>query len=155
MDDREIEKFLYYEARLMDEHRYEEWLSLWTDDGVYWVPCNHDDIDPARQVSIIYDSRARLADRIGYLREGALSAADARPRMRRTISNIEVESTNGADATVSSNFLLIEARPEGQNIWGGRSIHRLRRADSVLKIAHKKVLLVNNDQDMPTMQFLI
>jgi benzoate/toluate 1,2-dioxygenase beta subunit len=39
----QIEVFLYREARLIDEHRYDEWLSLWTDDGVYWVPCNEDD----------------------------------------------------------------------------------------------------------------
>ena len=30
----------------MDEHRYKEWLALWAEDGVYWVPCNDDDIDP-------------------------------------------------------------------------------------------------------------
>jgi 3-phenylpropionate/cinnamic acid dioxygenase small subunit len=155
MDEREIEKFLYHEARLMDEHRFEEWLSLWTDDGIYWVPCNHDDQDPTRQVSIIYDSQARLADRISFLRDGAMSAEDARPRIRRTISNIEFESTNGVEATVSSNFLLVEANSQGQNIWGGRSIHQLRQADGGIKIAHKKVLLVNNDQALPVMQFLV
>ena len=41
-----IEAFLTWEARLMDEGRYAEWLDLWTDDAQYWVPCNDDDIDP-------------------------------------------------------------------------------------------------------------
>ncbi len=43
----EIAAFLYLEARLVDEHRYKEWLSLWEESGtLYWVPCNDDDIDP-------------------------------------------------------------------------------------------------------------
>ena len=42
---RDVEQFLFYEARLADEHRYEEWERLWTDDALYWVPANGDDID--------------------------------------------------------------------------------------------------------------
>ena len=67
MKRREIKNFLYREACLMDEHRYQEWLSLWTDDAIYWVPCRHEAIDPIREVSIIYDDRAKLADRVVYL----------------------------------------------------------------------------------------
>jgi 3-phenylpropionate/cinnamic acid dioxygenase small subunit len=41
MEHRQIVDFIYREARLMDEHRYDEWLALWTDDAVYWVPSNN------------------------------------------------------------------------------------------------------------------
>ena len=67
-----VERFLFLEARLMDEHRYKEWLALWTDDGVYWVPCNDDDIDPKRHVSIIYDDRERLEQGIDRLLSGSV-----------------------------------------------------------------------------------
>ena len=50
VDRHKVESFLYREARLMDEHAYDEWLALWTDDALYWVPCNEDDIDPERHV---------------------------------------------------------------------------------------------------------
>ena len=61
-----VAAFLYREARLMDEHRYQEWLTLWeSSDTLYWVPCNDDDIDPRRQVSIIYDDHDRLMQRDG------------------------------------------------------------------------------------------
>ena len=43
-----VEEFLFHEAKLIDEHLYDEWLALWTEDGLYWVPCNTDDADPAR-----------------------------------------------------------------------------------------------------------
>ena len=154
MADASIERFLYREARLMDEHRYEEWLKLWADEARYWVPCNDDDIDPARQVSIIYDDRERLQQRVERLMSGSVLAQDPKPRMRRLISNIEVE-TKGGEVVVGSNFILGWARGEAQQIWAGRSIHRLQRASDDFKIREKKVLLINADQEMPLLQFLI
>ena len=137
MSDSEIAQFLFREARLMDEHRYEEWLTLWADDGVYWVPCGHEDTDPLRQVSIIYDNRTKLGDRVARLQSGSVMAQDPKPRMRRIISNVEVERAGDAEATVGSNFLLIQARGGAQLIWCGRSIYKLSREASGFKIAHK------------------
>lgn len=150
----DIEKFLFREARLMDEHLYQEWLTLWTSDAVYWVPCGHEDTDPLRQVSIIYDNRAKLEDRINRLQSGSVLAQDPKPRMRRLISNVEIERA-GEETTVGSNFILIQARGSSQYTWCGRSIHKLREQDGGIKIANKKVLLVNSEQEMPVLQFLI
>jgi 3-phenylpropionate/cinnamic acid dioxygenase small subunit len=155
MSDVEVEKFLYREARLMDEHQYEEWLSLWTSDAVYWVPCKHDDADPSRDVSIIYDNRSKLGDRVARLQSNTVLAQDPKPRMRRIISNVEIEKTSDTETTAASNFVLVQARGSNQYTWCGRSIHRLRRQDGAIKIAHKKVLLVNSEQEMPVLQFLI
>jgi 3-phenylpropionate/cinnamic acid dioxygenase small subunit len=149
-----IERFLYREALLMDTHRYEEWLALWDRDACYWVPCNEDDIDPMRQVSLIYDDYDRLQQRVRRLTSGTVLAQDPTPRMRRIVSNIEIAS--GADAfEVQSNFILALARGSEQQLWAGRSIHGLRRAGDDLKIFRKKVLLINSDQEMPLLQFLI
>ena len=150
-----IEKFLHHEARLMDENRFREWLALWTNDAIYWVPCNSDDLDPARQVSIIYDNRDRLDDRVTRLASGTVLAQDPKPRMRRVVSNIEIEKDSGVEIEVSSNFVLVQARGGSQYLWAGRSEYRLRRDGGGLKIAFKKVMLVNSDQEMPVLQFLI
>jgi 3-phenylpropionate/cinnamic acid dioxygenase small subunit len=155
MADDAVERFLFREARLMDEHRYEEWLALWAEDGRYWVPCNDDDIDPTRQVSIIYDDRERLQQRVERLLSGSVLAQDPKPRMRRLVSNIEIAAGTGDELTAESNFILGFVRGETQQIWAGRSIHRLRRDGQGFKIAHKKVMLINADQEMPLLQFLI
>jgi 3-phenylpropionate/cinnamic acid dioxygenase small subunit len=151
----EIDKFLFREARLMDEHRYDEWLSLWTSDGIYWIPCGHDDTDPSRQVSIIYDNRTKLGERVARLQSGTVLAQDPKPQLRRVVSNIEIDPPNAGELTVSSNFVLVQVRGASQYLWCGRSIHRLREQDGEMRIAHKKVLLVNSDQEMPVLQFLI
>jgi 3-phenylpropionate/cinnamic acid dioxygenase small subunit len=79
---RQVEQFIYREARQQDEHRYAEWESLWTDDGVYWVPANGDDIDPEQQMSIIYDNRSRIGLRVRQLLSGRHYSQEPRSRLR-------------------------------------------------------------------------
>jgi benzoate/toluate 1,2-dioxygenase subunit beta len=80
-DRQEIEAFLYHEARLLDDGRLDDWLALFTPDAYYWIPCNADDVDPARHVSLVYDDRQHLADRIWRLQSGWAHAQD--PPSRR------------------------------------------------------------------------
>jgi 3-phenylpropionate/cinnamic acid dioxygenase small subunit len=153
--DPDVVAFLTHEARLMDECRFAEWLELWTDDARYWVPCNDDDIDPARQVSIIYDDYERLAQRVERLLSGSVLALQPRPRMRRLITNIEIQALGDAEVSVESNFMLGIARAGTRQFWIGRSVHGLRLVGGRYKMASKKVLLIDNDQEIPLLQFLI
>jgi benzoate/toluate 1,2-dioxygenase subunit beta len=149
-----IEEFLYFEAKLIDEHRYDEWLGLWTEDGLYWVPCNSDDADPTRQAMIIYDNRARLGERIYRLTSGAAWAQQPRSRTRRLISNVEVRENEGGFA-VESNCLIAELRRSRQDIFAARVLHTLRPAGDSFHIALKKVLLLNNDDPIDNLTFLV
>jgi 3-phenylpropionate/cinnamic acid dioxygenase small subunit len=151
----QVAAFLYLEARLIDEHRYQEWLALWEEqETLYWVPCNDDDIDPLMQVSIIYDDHERLVQRVERLLSGSVLAQQPLPKMRRVISNIEIEHADGA-LRVTSNFILAAARSGRQELWAGRTTHRLRVRDESPRIITKQVLLINSDQEMPVLQFLI
>jgi len=150
----QVEEFLFYEAKLIDEYRYEEWLALWTEDGLYWVPCNRDDADPARQAMIIYDNHARLEERIYRLTSGAAWAQQPRSRTRRLISNVEVRESEGGYA-VESNCIIAELRRSRQDIFAARMIHKLRPAGDSFRIALKKVLLLNNDEAIDNLTFLV
>jgi benzoate/toluate 1,2-dioxygenase beta subunit len=155
-DDRAaIERFLFHEARLMDEHRYDEWLALWAiDDAIYWIPANADDIDPKRNVSIIYDRRGQLRNRIKRLKE-TLWLKERAPRLKRVIGNLVIEAENGDDVTVSSNFILAELHRGTQTIWAGTTTHVLLTEGSEFRIRSKKVILLNNNEPVPNMLFLI
>jgi len=151
-----VASFLYLEARLVDEHRYQEWLALWQESAtLYWVPCNDDDIDPSRHVSIIYDDHDRLVQRVERLLSGSVLAQQPLPKMRRVISNIEIQTAANGELEVASNFILATARAGRQELWAGRTIHRLRVSGGALTIIAKKVLLNNSDQEIPLLQFLI
>jgi benzoate/toluate 1,2-dioxygenase beta subunit len=156
----EVEQFLFREARHADENDYDAWEALWTDDALYWVPANGADIDPARQMSIIYDNRNRISTRLKQVRTGRRYAQAPPSNLRRLLSNIEflggrANSTGGIDLEVGANFLVVESRARGNRIWGGRTTYRLRRDGEALKLAYKKVVLVDNDRPVATLGFLI
>jgi 3-phenylpropionate/cinnamic acid dioxygenase small subunit len=158
---REVEQFLYREARYADESDYDLWESLWTDDALYWVPSGGADTDPVREMSVIYDNRNRISTRLKQLRTGRRYAQAPPSNLRRLLSNIEFlggrgNPAGGADLEVGANFVVVESRARGNHIWGGRVTYRLRRADDgALRMAYKKVVLVDNDKPLPTLGFLI
>jgi len=155
VDRYKVESFLYREARLMDAHAYNEWLSLWADDALYWVPCNEDDLDPMQHVSFIYEDRPLLEDRIWRLKSEVAWSQQPRSRTRRVISNVELEESEDGEVTARSNFILIELRRGKQDTFAGSTIHKLRPEGDSFKISFKKVLLVNNDEPMDNLTFLL
>ncbi len=155
LERQEIESFLYREARLMDEHHYDEWEALWTDDALYWVPCGGDDTDPQHQVSHIYDDRKHIGYRTARMKSGACWAQDPPSRLCRLISNIEIQEGDNDDIVVYSKFNLSELRMHRQNTWVGKTTHKLRRENGSLKVAYKKVTLVNMDEDIGSLWFLL
>ena len=153
---RAVEQFVYREARLCDEQRYDEWEALWTDDGVYWVPANGDDTDPTTQMSILFDNRARIATRIKQLQTGKRHAQSPPSRLCRVVSNVELLGRDDDDLVAMAAFVLYESRARGLTPWVGRVRYRLRPGDvGMLRMAAKTVTLVDNDQPLHTLAFLI
>jgi 3-phenylpropionate/cinnamic acid dioxygenase small subunit len=151
----DVTQFVYREARLQDEHRYDAWEALWTDDGVYWVPANGDDGDPERVMSIIYDNRSRIALRIRQFHTGKRFSQTPQSRLRRLVSNIEVLDDDGAQLCVGCNVMIFESQTRGDVLWAARTEYRLRRVDGELRMALKKVSLVNNADALYSMAFLV
>lgn len=151
----EVSQFIYKEARLQDEHQYDAWESLWTADGIYWVPANGDDIDPDQQMSIIYDNRSRIALRIRQFHTGKRHTQMPRSSLRRIVSNVEILSTQNDEICAASNALIFESTLRGDVVWASRNEYTLRREGSELRMARKKVTLVNNDKPLYTLSFLV
>lgn len=151
----DVTQFIYREARLQDEHQYDDWEALWTDDGVYWVPANGDDGDPERVMSIIYDNRSRIALRIRQFHTGKRFSQTPRSRLRRLVSNIEVLTDGGDELKVACNMMIFETQTRGDVLWATRTEYTLRRVGGELRMALKKVQLVNNGEALYSMAFLI
>ena len=158
-DHQAVVEFLYREARLADEARYAEWLALWTEEAVYWVPSSTGpDADPETRISHIYDNRARLETRIKLLQTGHRYSQEPASLMRRLISNIEVVDGRDGQLVAGSNFILaelsIQAKAE-MHWWVGRATHHLRRVEGALRMSLKKVVLINAAEPLPNLSFLI
>lgn len=151
----EVSQFLFREARLQDTHDYDGWEALWTDDAIYWVPANGADTDPETQMSMIYDNRSRIALRVSQLKTGKRHSQTPPSQLARIVSNVEFLDAEGADLHVAANALIFETNLRGDTMWAARNEYRLRRIDGALRLAFKKVVLVNNNKAIWTLSFLI
>jgi 3-phenylpropionate/cinnamic acid dioxygenase small subunit len=144
----ELEEFLYQEAWLLDQGRFDEWLELYTDDATYWIPLQADQSDPLTTSSIVYDDRRLLEVRVRQFQHPRAHARIPAPRTVHQVGNVRVIESNGCDVRVSSTLLLVEFRRERQRVWGALVEHRLRRTDQGLRIAAKRVDLVNSEAEL-------
>ena len=152
---RQVEAFIYREARLQDEHLYAEWEALWTDDAIYWVPANGHNTDPETQMSILYDNRSRIGIRIKQLKTGRRHTQTPRSELARLISNIEILSVSSQEVDVIANAMIFEDNMRGETLWASRNEYRLRLYDGAFKLVRKKVGLVNNHKPIFTLSFLV
>jgi 3-phenylpropionate/cinnamic acid dioxygenase small subunit len=160
----EAEAFLYAEARLLDEGRLEEWLQLFTADGLYWIPIDAD-ADPARETSIMYDDAEQREKRVYQLRHGHL-AQDPPSRTLHFISNVAIgDKAADGEARLYCNMLVYEMRPGDHQqlqhglgeprILAARCGYRLRREGGAWRIAFKQVTLVDRDLPLQNITFIL
>jgi 3-phenylpropionate/cinnamic acid dioxygenase small subunit len=140
----------------MDSHAYDEWLALWARAAHYWIPCNADDLDVKRHVSLVNEDRMGLEDRVRRLKSGAHYAQDPKSRLSRVVSNIELDSAEeGEGLVVHSTFNLSAHRRGRIDVVAGRVRHALIVEDGVPRIAEKKVVLVDNDDKIMNLTYLV
>jgi benzoate/toluate 1,2-dioxygenase beta subunit len=143
-----FERLLYREARLLDQLLYEEWLTLYAPEFVYWVPATPGGGDPRREVAVTFDDRRRTEDRIYRFRTGYAWSQAPPSRTVRLIGNVEVFSTTQADVMmVRSNFSIGEFWGETRTLtgWAG---HRCVERGGKWLIQCKQVNLIDCDQSL-------
>jgi 3-phenylpropionate/cinnamic acid dioxygenase small subunit len=163
---RDVEQFLYREARLLDERHFHEWLELFTDDVRYWMagrstryprsskaitvlnPDRRQESDLAieDELALLDETKVTLSGRIARLDTGMAWAEDPPSRTRHIITNIEVEPGDTAsELKVYSNFLVYRTRAESeQDFYVGARQDILRSVDGAWKIARRKLVLDQN-----------
>jgi 3-phenylpropionate/cinnamic acid dioxygenase small subunit len=145
----EFRRLLEREARLLDQLRYDDWLSLYTPECVYWVPSTPNAGDPRREIAVMFDDRRRLEDRVYRLRTGFAWSQAPASRTVRLITNVEAFTTASDDACMlRSNFLISEFWGDETRLLAGWAGHRLLRDRDGWKIQAKQVNLIDCDQSI-------
>ena len=107
----EAEGFVYKEARMLDTGSLEEWLKIFSADGIYWVPID-EHTDPGLEPSNIYDDVTQRAKRVHQLLQGSHYVQVPPSRTVHFNSNFEIEnSSNRNQATTRCNCIIYELRP--------------------------------------------
>jgi len=162
----EVEGFLYREARLLDERRFDEWLDLFTDDARYWMgargnrypkaskaiaildPDRHveNDLTKEDELAILDETRETLGRRIARLATGMAWAEDAPSRTRHLVTNLEIKPGDVVlELNVYCNFIVYRSRAETeQDFYIGARHDVLRLVDGAWKITRRKLTLDQN-----------
>ena len=143
----QLRRLLEREARLLDQLHYEDWLAMYASQCIYWVPSTPVAGDPRREISVMFDDRRRLEDRIYRLRTGFAWSQAPASRTVRLITNVEVFLTARVDTQmVRSNFLISEFWGDETRLLTGWAGHRVVRDGDGWKIQTKQVNLIDCDQ---------
>jgi benzoate/toluate 1,2-dioxygenase beta subunit len=132
---------------LLDQHRYEDWLKMFTPECVYWAPGRPDGGDPRTEIAVIFDDRRRLEDRVFRLCTGYAWSQAPRSRTVRLVTNVEVFSTAEANRRmVRANFLISEFWDNETRLLSGWFGYNLEHAGDGWLIQAKQINLIDCDQ---------
>jgi 3-phenylpropionate/cinnamic acid dioxygenase small subunit len=136
------ERFLYHEANLLDESRFEEWLELFEPDAYYWMPNERSETQRKRTPSYVDDNRPELELRIRRLFEPNAHTESPRPVACRVISNVAIEDE--ARCVVRSKLVMHEFRRrdfgrDDYRLFCATVRHALRPDGSSFRIRWKRV----------------
>lgn len=152
-----LNEFVLHEAELADEHRYGEWLALWSEqDALYYVPYDGSD-RPTTQVAVIRDDYQRLCERINRLKGGQTHTQNPPSQLCRVLGQPTYQPAETPDChVVRAGFVCVEVRPERQFTWAGKVTYLLRETGpDEIRLQQKIVHLVNVVQPMPALSFII
>lgn len=145
-------EFLFREAQLLDERRWDEWVELYTEDAVFWVPAWKSEDEPTSspdtELSLIYyEGRSNLADRVWRARSNLSVASTPLHRTAHAITNVLLEAPPApSQVMVKSSWAThtFNPRRKTQHVFFGRAEHTLRLEGGAWRIARKKALLLND-----------
>jgi p-cumate 2,3-dioxygenase subunit beta len=140
---RELERFFYWEADLLDEWQLDEWLTLFLPEATYEVPTTDKlDGDPAVNLFIIADTLPVLRGRVERLKSVFAYAESPRARTRRFISNVRVIGAEDDDVIAAANFMVARMKNGVSDTYIGRYEYTLRRAaDGSFRFRRRRALL--------------
>jgi 3-phenylpropionate/cinnamic acid dioxygenase small subunit len=149
---REIEEFLYHEAALLDDRRFDEWLDLLTDDVRYFMPlrrnvkfgeqAQRENSREGQDVAWFDEGKDTLTRRVRQINTGIHWGEEPLSRTCHLVANVQVVAHSGDELRAVSRFLLYRNRLYDEtDILAGKREDTLRRVDGAWKLARRTILL--------------
>lgn len=148
----EISDFLYYEAELLDDRRYPEWLELLAEDFQYSMPLRmnvmFNDVDEREQtragseICWFDEDKATMSLRVDQLMTGQHWAEEPVSRVSHLVTNVRLESVELPEVEISARFLVYRNRVADEtDFLVGRRRDRLRRGEVGWQVVRRELLL--------------
>ena len=152
----ELINFIYAEARILDEGHYDEWLALWLEDGHYWMPLDYKQTDPHLVTSLLYEDMFMLKLRVERLNGARTFSQKPKSRCHHVIQRPFVDKMDHDEGHFVTNTSMhyVETRLDDQFLLALTATHELKRVDGKLRIANKRIDLLNSDAAFGNIQLL-
>lgn len=147
--------FIWQEAELLDRKDYAAWGRLWAEDGFYIVPIDPDTTDYASQLNYAYDDARMRQLRIQRFTSGfSMSAADSAVTVR-TVSRFTAGQSEGNEIEVHSAQILAAYKRGATTLFAGNLTHRIRMTAEGPKLVQKVIRLVNSQDALNALGYLL
>ena len=155
----DVETFLFHEANLLDDRRYEDWLELLTDDVRYWVPMRRNvkfgELEreftrEGQDINWFDEGKATLTQRVRQILTGVHWAEEPLSRISHLVTNVEIiaatpTAADAGEVSLRCRFIVYRNRVETEtDLLVGRREDTLRRVDGQWRIAQRQVFLDQN-----------
>jgi 3-phenylpropionate/cinnamic acid dioxygenase small subunit len=149
--------FVYREARLLDEQRFDEWLELFTEDGRYWMPLEHGQTERRLMASLMDEDLLLLRIRVERLKGIRTYSQKPPSRGHHVLQQPQVDlfDAEAGRFSVWTAMHYIEARQDRQDLYAAWTTHDLIMMDGALRMRMKRVDLVNCDAALGNIQLFL
>ena len=151
-----IADLIRLETRCLDQADLDTWVSLFTEDGYYWMPLEREQTDPEQHDSLIYDNRALMEMRRYNLHNPLSPTMQQEVRSVRILSGLETDLPAGPDGEITVTATVIAViHHRKQDTFAGAVTWRLVQTEEGLKIKSKRVDLLNADAPLDSIMMYI
>jgi len=149
----ELMPFYIREAWLLDERMFREWLDLFTDDVLYFMPRRknvprreaHRELTPLGDLAILEEDKRYLSMRVARLDTGMAWAEDPPSRTRHMVGNLEAEALENGEVKARTAFMVYRSHLETDHqVLSGYREDVLRKVDGTWKVARRMIVLDAN-----------
>lgn len=149
----ELNHFYIREAWMLDQRRFKEWLNIFTDDLMYFMPRRknvsrrdlHRELTQPGDLALLEESKVDMEIRIARLDTGMAWSEDPPSRTRHLISNLMVQAGENGEAYAQTAFLVYKSHLEtDQDLYAGYREDVLRREGDAWKVARRTIVLDAN-----------
>ena len=149
--------FVYHEARLLDEKRFDEWYELLTEDARYWMPLTRGQTNGESFTSLFYEDKLLLKVRIERLKHPNAFSQQQPSFCQHVLQapSVEVRDSAANHYVLRTPFMYVETRLDQQLVLAGVTYHHLALVAGSLRVRLKKLELVNCDAAFPSIQLLL
>lgn len=141
----EVSQFLYRQSELLDDQRWQDWIDLFTDDGIYWMPADPGDTTWEGVPSIFAEDKNLMTVRMKRVLHPDAWSQKPLWGTSHVIGNVVIlpRDPKTGDIVVRSRFHMMELRRDSTRHFAGTYVHHLVRTPGGLKIRLQRTDMVN------------